>query len=369
MALFPWASAMVGDGKADARPVTDLPLDTRAGPISASADFSDLRPSSLPHDVTRVGQEIQAATGMVWPADMSHAGERGAVNGGDVPLESGSVGPASVVAEISIDPALVSVGLVGSVPLSPDQTMIADGLTSADAVSQTISVWQMDASLTGNVTDDRDVQSGLDPAPDLKLPTACFMRGTHILTPHGEIPIEQLKPGQLVVTATGQMQPIRAVGRRVVAWDPDLESHLIAPVRIRATSFTRMIPHRDLLVSPLQSVLVDGTLIPVRALINGRNILRDPMPPKPEYFHIALDTQDLVLAEGLPLEAACISEHQLRRAHQPGTALPLADATPADHAGHGHLPQVLNGPAVEATRAKLLRNAAARRKAARRRAA
>lgn len=74
------------------------------------------------------------------------------------------------------------------------------------------------------------------------------------------------------------------------------------PVCIRADTFAPGLPHRDLLLSPGHAVLADGVLIPVRHLIDGKAIARVTVASV-EYWHLALETHDVVLAEGLPAES------------------------------------------------------------------
>lgn len=62
-------------------------------------------------------------------------------------------------------------------------------------------------------------------------------------------------------------------------------------------------PRRDLLVSPDHAVLHDGMLIPARLLVNGASIVRDTGQRAVTYYHIELETHDILLAENLPAES------------------------------------------------------------------
>jgi hypothetical protein len=50
-------------------------------------------------------------------------------------------------------------------------------------------------------------------------------------------------------------------------------------------------------------VLYDGVLVPARLLINGASIVREPGLGVITYYHIELDTHDILLAENLPAES------------------------------------------------------------------
>ena len=47
----------------------------------------------------------------------------------------------------------------------------------------------------------------------------CFGRGTHILTAHGEVPVENLANGALVMTTNGAL-PVKWVGRQTILMSP-----------------------------------------------------------------------------------------------------------------------------------------------------
>lgn len=132
---------------------------------------------------------------------------------------------------------------------------------------------------------------------------ACFLRGTRIATPYGEVAVEDLRPGDMVLTLNRGRVPIRWIGRRVL--DPQTidRPQDAWPVRICRGALTENVPHRDLLVSPDHCLLVQDVLIPAKLLINGTTIVQEERHEPFEYFHVELDRHDVVLAEGMLTES------------------------------------------------------------------
>lgn len=126
--------------------------------------------------------------------------------------------------------------------------------------------------------------------------TLCYLRGTRILTEHGERPIEEIAAGDLVATRFGGLQPVRWVGRQT--WQPEYRFFDVAPVLIRAGALGPHLPRRDLRVSHDHAMLVDGVLVNARALVNGASILRDLATGDLDFYQLDLGVHDCVLAEG-----------------------------------------------------------------------
>ncbi len=132
---------------------------------------------------------------------------------------------------------------------------------------------------------------------------ACFVRGTAITTPDGSCAVEALKIGDLVTTADGSQRPIRWIGHRSLAAPFLANNRKAAPIRFRAGSLGDGLPVRDLFVSPEHAMFLDGVLVPARCLVNGDGITQDHSLDQIDYFHIELDTHDILLAEGAPSES------------------------------------------------------------------
>jgi hypothetical protein len=84
----------------------------------------------------------------------------------------------------------------------------------------------------------------------------CFTPGTLIATPKGERPVEDLKPGDKVITRDDGIQELAWVGaRRLEA--ADLAAHpKLRPILIRAGSLGAGLPERDMMVSPNHRMLI-----------------------------------------------------------------------------------------------------------------
>jgi hypothetical protein len=72
----------------------------------------------------------------------------------------------------------------------------------------------------------------------------------------------------------------------------------ILPVCIKAGALDENVPRRDLWISPHHAMYLDGVLIEAKDLVNGVSIVQAGRVDKVEYFHIELETHDVIVAEG-----------------------------------------------------------------------
>lgn len=132
---------------------------------------------------------------------------------------------------------------------------------------------------------------------------ACYCPGTLIATKDGEVPVEQLKIGDMVRTASGTLKKIRWIGRRSYAAEFVRNNRGLLPILIKANALADNVPRRDLKVSPLHAMYLDGVLVAASSLINGETVVQCELNEQIDYFNIELDTHDLLLAEGAPSES------------------------------------------------------------------
>jgi autotransporter passenger strand-loop-strand repeat protein len=151
--------------------------------------------------------------------------------------------------------------------------------------------------LAGNYTG-QSFQLSADAAGGTTIVELCYLKATRILTPLGEVAVEDLRIGDSVVTRWHGIQTIKWIGRQsyttmFVANNPDK-----IPVRIKQNALGNRSPARDLFVSPGHSMLVDETLVLAKSLVNGITILQECLSDEIHFFQLDLGIHDCVIAEG-----------------------------------------------------------------------
>jgi hypothetical protein len=200
-----------------------------------------------------------------------------------------------------------------------------------------------DTTLTASVADTALTTGGYAVSLTAALP--CYAAGTRIAIPGGEAPVETLKPGALVMTASGSCVPVRWVGHRHVTTSGHPSPEQLWPVRISPGAFADGRPRSDLFLSPDHAVWEAGVLLLARDLINGSSIMQVPMDQL-TYWHIELDRHNLLLAEGLAAESYLDSGNRDSFAGGgEGKCRPRATAPYAE--------RVLEGPLLSAVKARL----------------
>lgn len=138
-----------------------------------------------------------------------------------------------------------------------------------------------------------------------------------IATPRGEVPAGQLRRGDTVLTAGGDVVPILRTVRQTVP-----ARGTLCPVRLRAPYFGLT---RDILVAPHQRLLIGGSeveymfgteaaLVSARHLVNGASARIASGPDLVTYHDLLLPDHQAVFAAGCPVESLFIG--RLRRNKQ-----------------------------------------------------
>jgi hypothetical protein len=129
----------------------------------------------------------------------------------------------------------------------------------------------------------------------------CFASGTRILTPRGEVQVQNLKVGDLVITRAGEDKPIIWIGQRMLNLRQHPRPDTVQPIRIDAGAFNDATPNRDLVLSPDHALYLDGFLVPVKALVNGENIVQLNRASV-TYYHLELESHEVIFADGTMVE-------------------------------------------------------------------
>ncbi|QND44570.1 Hint domain-containing protein (plasmid) [Rhizobium lusitanum] len=150
---------------------------------------------------------------------------------------------------------------------------------------------------------------------------AGFVSGTRIRTPRGEIAVEDLAVGDMVMTAAGNARLVVRIESQTIR-KPAREH---CPVHIKAGAFPGDVPRRDLQLSPGHAVCVralDEVLIPISQLINDATVEIVEVD-EVTYWHLELESHEVLLVEGLGCES-CLDGGTLWFAR-----VPVGERTPA----------------------------------------
>lgn len=167
--------------------------------------------------------------------------------------------------------------------------MVPDGTTSSDINN----AWR---TQFGSTHTESTVEPSLQNTTEF---VTCFVAGTLILTERGEVRVETLRAGDLVVSAaTGTLKPVRWMGHSYIDLARHPNGHAVAPILIRAGALAEGVPHRDLRVSPAHALYLDGHLVPARLLVNGESITQELWRGEVTYWHVELETHGLLVSDG-----------------------------------------------------------------------
>lgn len=151
----------------------------------------------------------------------------------------------------------------------------------------------------------------------------CFARGTLVTTEHGEVAIEDLKPGDNVMTLDRGFQPIRWIGSRKLSNEELRANATLKPVQIRADALGPGLPKRDLFVSRQHRILLRSriaermfgsfeVMLPAIKLVDvpGISVVTDAEDV--EYFHILFDQHEVIFANGTEAESLLTGPEALK---------------------------------------------------------
>lgn len=239
---------------------------------------------------------------------------------------------------VSGDSGTSNVVFITAVPLGGGPAryfmVLDDWIGDIENISS-IQIEALDTSPAGE-----DVQIEVDQNNNV---TVCFAAGTLIETPQGLRRVEEIAPGEAVLTLDGGPRPVLWRHARSLPLAPGGDDRQ-RPVRIQRGALGPGMPERPLVVSPQHRILLTskiaerlfGTaeiLVPAAKLASLPGIARDTAAQSVTYVHLFLGSHEVILAEGAPAETLLPESAALlalpRDARRALTALAPAPVRPA----------------------------------------
>ncbi|ARW48363.1 AIDA-I autotransporter [Acetobacter pasteurianus subsp. pasteurianus] len=135
----------------------------------------------------------------------------------------------------------------------------------------------------------------------------CFLAGSMIRTPSGDVAVETLQLGDEVLTFADGQSSVRKVtwaGKahaNVRAGLPDDEAGY--PVRILKDAIADGVPYKDMLITSEHCLFFEGKFVPVRMLVNGSSIFYDKSITSYDYYHVETEEHSVITADGMLTES------------------------------------------------------------------
>lgn len=211
-------------------------------------------------------------------------------------LENDISQPGSTLTITHINGQPVSVGSTITLPTGQVVTLGPGGEFTVSGDGE-----EEDFNFTYTISDGIDTDTGFVNATSIP----CFVAGTMIATPTGDVAVETLQAGDLVMTQDDGAQELRWIGTRAVAATGDF-----APILIRAGTFGA---HGDVQVSPLHRILIRDSLaellfgesevlVAAKDLVNDHSVTRQS-GGSVTYVHLMFDKHQVVFSNGLATES------------------------------------------------------------------
>jgi hypothetical protein len=182
----------------------------------------------------------------------------------------------------------------------------------------------------GTDNDGRSIQRAPDGTDDFvndQVPTPgndniCFAAGTRIRTEAGPVAIEDLAVGDLVLTQSHGLQPLRWIFSHTQSPERQRAKPNLRPIVIAAGALGHGLPKRDLRVSAQHRIAVSGkiaermfgavaVLVPAIHLLPLPGVWRDDSCAPVTYFHVMFERHEVIFANGAPAESLYLGEQAM----------------------------------------------------------
>jgi hypothetical protein len=153
------------------------------------------------------------------------------------------------------------------------------------------------------------MRDAIDPAKRPRHVQASYglAAGTQVMTIEGPVAVEDITPGDVLVTTGSTGNGMRGVvlnTRHHFMVSRHVSAEHARPVKIRAGALGPDVPERDLRLSPTHEINLDGSWYPAKLLVNGTTIVHEIFSGPMVYHQIELERPDIILAENTPVASA-----------------------------------------------------------------
>lgn len=198
-----------------------------------------------------------------------------------------------------------AIGFTGTSPPSIPGIFIAgSAITFANASQVLGRLYAQTANVTFSGT------SSVNGACDQNI--VCYAKGTLILTKHGYLPIENITAGNEVVTK-GKIYNYKCIKEdanlveETVTWISRFKvinlNSKSRPICITKDALGENRPFKDLYVSPVHGLLLNGKMVLAKNIINGKTIYQDNACDSVEYYHLECENHSAIFANGVLSES------------------------------------------------------------------
>jgi len=150
----------------------------------------------------------------------------------------------------------------------------------------------------------------------------CFTPGTLIATRKGEVPVENLRAGDRVITRDNGIQEILWTGQRALSWRDLTANPHLQPILIRQGALGNGLPERDMMVSPNHRMLVandrtalyfdEHEVLVAAKHLAGANGVHAIESIGTSYLHFMFEHHEVVLANGAWTESFQPGDYTLK---------------------------------------------------------
>jgi hypothetical protein len=204
-----------------------------------------------------------------------------------------------------------------SKPASPTR----DGIRAVPQSADGAPVWQVEINLLERDGETATLRRMIPAHPVFEAAFGGFARGTLLQTETGPVAIEDLLPGDAVMTTEGRSEPVQWIGRLRYAPSANLQRRPLARLQPdafgpeRPATIVNLGPSARILCAPADrpdAFSAGSVVTPILSFVDGDTVVEALPPTEVQLFHLSLRHHAAVLASGLPVETYHPGRHPLR---------------------------------------------------------